>query len=839
MSSTVLSLSSFYCTRCLDSACWHHNFTSMAQNAYTYSQPGMTTQYDPRSQPYPYQAYPRQQPHLPQQQVYGQAQAAAAYAYAPPSYAGNVHAGTAGPALRSPLPAPPTPMSASYGHPQAYTPQPAYSPQVSYAPSSFDQRGALSRFQTPSPVSGRRPLPEPGRAVRSNSVSHHPLPQPAPSPGPRAPVHRPTLSVSSIPTPPARPLSPSSPQAPPPKTTTAVSPPRPLPQPSLPRSVGQPNLARNTSPTKSTFSDAPNATPRSSTQPAGSISTPTPTRPIPESVLPPAVPSGQKFVPHWKRALPTPGQQSPQIERRSTVTGSGSTPPSSIRPLPQSPSTHARAQSSQQPPRQPVTQTNSPPRKLPQPNVRPLTRSPSPSRPTRADSIGSSDDDDIAGSALLSRPQDWPSRSSPQYGIRDLPAQIRASPSKDSQKSASSRLAELSLNDGEGDEQPGFRPPSRHGHSQSVPTVSSQQQQPPQASPVARRWPAGLPHLPRAPAALESLDDAPPPSLRRSPSPIRQAPTSPLRGARRPSIRTKELSRTRPAATSPEVQRTPVDSPADATPPPSGMSDSSVFTLSAFPRPPSFAQPRQPIASPAPVAAKSPPARPSHHSADSSSSVFTLSAFPQPPPPVVVEPPPRKESLGRTLNNRTPVPLAKDVPSRDGSRMRQQVSFPANADSDSDRDSVAPTVPTISINVSGTDDDDVGGPIINISGADDDAPGLPSISIGGADDDSSVPSISIGGLSGSPRKTKVNSRSPLERVIRKGPGLTCGGCGGAIVGRTVYAMGAKWHPGCFRCCVCNEPLENLSSYEHEGRAYCNLDYHEVRVFLLIPRPCFF
>lgn len=168
--------------------------------------------------------------------------------------------------------------------------------------------------------------------------------------------------------------------------------------------------------------------------------------------------------------------------------------------------------------------------------------------------------------------------------------------------------------------------------------------------------------------------------------------------------------------------------------------------------------------------------------------------------------------------------------------MRQQVSFPASADSDSDGESVAPSVPTISINVSGADDDDMGGPVINISGADDDAPGLPSISIAGADDDSSVPSISIGGSSEGPRRTKVNSRSPLERVIRKGPGLTCGGCGGAIVGRTVYAMGAKWHPGCFRCCVCDELLENLSSYEHEGRAYCNLDYHEVRALPTSPPP---
>ncbi|KAI0792352.1 hypothetical protein C8Q75DRAFT_714347 [Abortiporus biennis] len=63
-------------------------------------------------------------------------------------------------------------------------------------------------------------------------------------------------------------------------------------------------------------------------------------------------------------------------------------------------------------------------------------------------------------------------------------------------------------------------------------------------------------------------------------------------------------------------------------------------------------------------------------------------------------------------------------------------------------------------------------------------------------------------------------------AIKGRGGLVCGGCGGAIIGRIVSAMGARWHPGCFRCCVCDELLENLSSYEHEGRPYCHLDYHE-------------
>lgn len=61
----------------------------------------------------------------------------------------------------------------------------------------------------------------------------------------------------------------------------------------------------------------------------------------------------------------------------------------------------------------------------------------------------------------------------------------------------------------------------------------------------------------------------------------------------------------------------------------------------------------------------------------------------------------------------------------------------------------------------------------------------------------------------------------------RGNGLSCGGCGGPIIGRIVSAMGHRWHPGCFRCSVCNELLEHVSSYEHEGKAYCHLDYHEV------------
>ena len=62
--------------------------------------------------------------------------------------------------------------------------------------------------------------------------------------------------------------------------------------------------------------------------------------------------------------------------------------------------------------------------------------------------------------------------------------------------------------------------------------------------------------------------------------------------------------------------------------------------------------------------------------------------------------------------------------------------------------------------------------------------------------------------------------------VRRG-GLVCGGCGGPIIGRIVNAMGQRWHPGCFKCTMCDELLEHVSSYESGGKAYCHLDYHEV------------
>ncbi|KAG8924694.1 hypothetical protein FRC02_010255 [Tulasnella sp. 418] len=82
----------------------------------------------------------------------------------------------------------------------------------------------------------------------------------------------------------------------------------------------------------------------------------------------------------------------------------------------------------------------------------------------------------------------------------------------------------------------------------------------------------------------------------------------------------------------------------------------------------------------------------------------------------------------------------------------------------------------------------------------------------------------------SPYQTPNGSGS---MTFPKAASLRCAGCNGLIVGRIVSAIGKRWHPACFKCSQCDELLEHVSSYEHEGQPYCHLDYHD----LFAPR-CF-
>lgn len=80
-----------------------------------------------------------------------------------------------------------------------------------------------------------------------------------------------------------------------------------------------------------------------------------------------------------------------------------------------------------------------------------------------------------------------------------------------------------------------------------------------------------------------------------------------------------------------------------------------------------------------------------------------------------------------------------------------------------------------------------------------------------------------------PQQARFVNHDGGSTPARQGGGLSCGGCPQPIKGRIVSAMGVRWHPDCFRCTVCKELLEHVSSYEHDGRPYCHLDYHEVFV----------
>ncbi|EFI27061.1 hypothetical protein CC1G_15190 [Coprinopsis cinerea okayama7 len=129
-------------------------------------------------------------------------------------------------------------------------------------------------------------------------------------------------------------------------------------------------------------------------------------------------------------------------------------------------------------------------------------------------------------------------------------------------------------------------------------------------------------------------------------------------------------------------------------------------------------------------------------------------------------------------------------------------------------------VPTISF-----DSFDTGVPTINEPHQQQQQQNVPKVNV------FEIPGVSISGPQFDDDPNAANNRPPPQanpsRAGRKPPGgLICAGCEGAIVGRIVAAMNLRWHPQCFRCSVCQTLLEHVSSYEHDGRPYCHLDYHE-------------
>lgn len=147
----------------------------------------------------------------------------------------------------------------------------------------------------------------------------------------------------------------------------------------------------------------------------------------------------------------------------------------------------------------------------------------------------------------------------------------------------------------------------------------------------------------------------------------------------------------------------------------------------------------------------------------------------------------------------------------------------------------SPGVPSIQL-------DSSRGPVIQV-----DPPQIPNISDENLPslDATSRPNVHVFEVSGVSRPTfndkhdnqrptfsHPHQQSARPRTAGTRGGLICGGCDGPIIGRIVSAMGSRWHPQCFKCTVCSQLLEHVSSYEHEGKPYCHLDYHEVCLALI-------
>jgi hypothetical protein len=678
-------------------------------------------------------------------------------------------------AFRPPLPTPgPTPVPTS---PQPHSRSRPGSNAT--APSHQPASSVLSTSPT-SPTSGRRPLPlprsAPGSSLDTATRSSSPAKDVFKSSAP------PAASASL-------PLDPTASSS---QTKFVPYWKRTLPDPSSDRAAASASSSQEAVNPGPSGSSGSIASPNASHQLRDRSKSFTTGRPLPPSPLdgsvgkPPFIPPTISVFGDSSRALPNPHPSSSPVSASTR-------PPSPVKLANSSSSLPSSAGSSALFSTRPVSPTKS-------------------SVPSRPISPASSDDDGKPSQNGKAHQNDR-GTPSPQYGIRDLPSKSR---SVISQNSTKHTRAPASIDCDPADEprgrpirsstlpQPPPQTQSSHRLTQSatvrsapvLPAVAGPSRLPVSTPTSPTGWPNTLPPLPRALVAgagekptvhrtrssvqeYVNLDDAPPPSLRRSPSPSGVSPR-----AVPPRIKTQSM------ASSPRKGFThdaPITQRRSAASVPSSPEKISV---------------NLPQISPA-----------SAHQGTRSRSVTPASVRqplverPRAQPPPAARPPP--SAFSQRFASGKPAPSEPQVTTT--RVMVPQISTPG-----------------------GGNLDDGGNASIFVS-----EPELPQITFSDptassldTDYSEASPIDEIRHDHGYSNNTPMPATGggrvfPPASSARRGGGLACGGCGGPIVGRIVSAMGVRWHPGCFRCSDCDDLLEYVSSYERDGKPYCHFDYHEV------------
>jgi len=74
---------------------------------------------------------------------------------------------------------------------------------------------------------------------------------------------------------------------------------------------------------------------------------------------------------------------------------------------------------------------------------------------------------------------------------------------------------------------------------------------------------------------------------------------------------------------------------------------------------------------------------------------------------------------------------------------------------------------------------------------------------------------------------ELNGKPYCEKHYLQRIGAACAFCGQPINGKCVSAMGKRFHPQCFKCSLCQNPLTQGIFKEHYEKPYCHPCFQKI------------